>query len=140
MTKSKVYTNKLTDAFHQELNIGDLVLGAKTKKGNYGDTQFIHAIVVGRTDAMVRLHQVPSENLRDLQELLRTIERRGFQGGKILPREVVLVASGHIPENQVVDTLEKGIQSLHKQNIGFGVPSIPPLSVTVTQPTPHLNP
>ena len=47
----------LLDHYGQELNLGDMVLGAQGG-GRYKETRFLHAVVVGRTKKMVRLHQI----------------------------------------------------------------------------------
>ena len=106
----------LMDAFHRELNIGDLVLGAKGRPNHFIATVFTHAIVIGRTKAMVRLHQVNSYGLTDTKEILQSIEGRyGRGGGKINPNEVILVNAGHLSPQVIEDTLAKGKTNLTVQ-------------------------
>ncbi len=79
--------DKLTDHYGQELNLGDMVLGA-VGGGRFRQTRFIHAVVVGRTKAMVRLHQISDDG--DRQYALETLKRRGTQrGGRVLPTELI---------------------------------------------------
>lgn len=118
MNKTKVTTHKqpLIDAFGRELNIGDIVLGAKGRPNNYVETVYMHSIVVGRTKAMLRLIQIDSYNL-DKSSIEEVIERRGNGGGggKINPAETILVMQGFLSEQEIEDALTRGKLSTNVQ-------------------------
>lgn len=99
----------LKDAFHRELKVGDLVLGAKGRPNHYIGTVYMHAVVIGRTRAMVRLHQIDSFNICK-GNVLQSIEGRyGRGGGKINPAEVILVDQGFLSEKEIEIATAKGV-------------------------------
>jgi hypothetical protein len=86
--------NKLHDHYGQELNLGDMVLGA-VGGGRFRQTRFVHAVVVGRTKQMVRLHQISSNG--DKQFALQTLKERGTKrGDRVLPTELIRLHEGFL--------------------------------------------
>lgn len=95
----------LTDYYNQRLAIGDLVLGA-VPGGKYGKTTYKHSLVIGRTDHMILVHQVqPFDTTHDI---MRSLELRGRQGGRITPAEVIRVSQGVLTEKTIEQALSKG--------------------------------
>tara|TARA_R110002096_G_scaffold61408_1_gene152613 strand:- start:221 stop:613 length:393 start_codon:yes stop_codon:yes gene_type:complete len=91
--------NQLHDHYGQELNIGDMVLGA-VAGGRWRQTRYIHSVVVGRTLAMVRLHQISETGLKP--EVLESLKNRGTKrGGKVIPQEVIRLTKGFLSFDEV---------------------------------------
>jgi hypothetical protein len=89
----------LKDHYGQELNIGDMVLGAKGGD-RYRETKFIHAIVVGRTKQMVRLHQISETG--DKQMALDSLKHRGTKlGGKVFPIELIRLEQNFLTRDEI---------------------------------------
>ena len=131
MSKTKVttYTQPLLDAFGRELNIGDIVLGARGRPNNYVETVYMHSIVIGRTKAMLRLHQVDSYNLNKIIIEASIEQRYGRGGGKINPAETILVLQGFLSEQEMEDALDKGKAALV-------LPAAPLFSTSSLTPSP----
>ena len=91
--------NKLYDYYGQELEIGDMVLGAVA--GNrYQQTNFKHSVVVGRTKCMVRLHQINEKACK--QDVLNSLKYRGTKrGGKVLPMELIRLEQGFMTRAEI---------------------------------------
>ena len=88
----------LKDHYGQELNIGDMVLGAVG--GAYRGTRFLHAVVVGRTKQMVRLHQISETG--DKQVALDSLKQRGTKlGGKVFPSELIRLAQNFLTRDEI---------------------------------------
>ena len=91
--------NKLHDHYGQELNIGDMVLGA-IAGGRWRQTRYIHSVVVGRTKAMIRLHQIPETGNK--AEVLESLKNRGTKrGGKVIPEEVIRLTEGFLTVDEI---------------------------------------
>ena len=91
--------NKLHDHYGQELNIGDMVLGA-IAGGRWRQTRYIHSVVVGRTKAMLRLHQISETGIKS--EVLDSLKSRGTKrGGKVIPEEVIRLTEGFLTFDEV---------------------------------------
>ena len=114
MSKLKVYTNKLTDFYNQEVDVGDLVLGA-TAGGRFHKTQFTHAIIVGRTKQMLEVHSIgPWANL-DKAALLTSLEQRGHRGGRLNPTEVIRIES-ILSEAEITKAMEQAETSSYSSS------------------------
>ena len=89
----------LKDHYGQELNIGDMVLGARG--GNrYQETRFVHAVVVGRTKQMVRLHQISKTG--DKLTALDSLKHRGTKrGGKVFPSELIRLEQNFLTRDDI---------------------------------------
>jgi hypothetical protein len=123
--------DKLQDHYDQELNIGDLVLGARPG-GTYRHTVFTHGIIVGRTKSMIRLHQVNGQGDREYDK--STLASRGTKrGGKVLPSEVILLNKQYLTREEIdkyhdvsLDShgivLPKAIQAQRPKRTGLGHP------------------
>lgn len=98
MSKAKVFTDTLRDYYNQDLNIGDLVLGAK-EGGRYRNVSYVHSIVIGRTERMIQVHQVIGTDTP--AKMLNTLNRRGYLGGRVRPSEVIRVEEGLFTEAQI---------------------------------------
>ncbi len=89
----------LKDHYGQELNIGDMVLGA-VGGGAYRGTRFLHAVVVGRTKKMVRLHQISQTG--DKQLALDSLKHRGTKrGGKVFPSELIRLEQNFLTRDEI---------------------------------------
>ena len=118
--------DKLYDHYGQELQLGDMVLGA-VGGGRFRQTRFIHAVVVGRTKQMVRLHQVGSDGNKMVA--LDSLKHRGTKrGGRVLPEELIrlqenFLTVAEIEANHDVSldpngvVLPKAIQMLRPSNV-----------------------
>ena len=89
----------LLDHYGQELNLGDMVLGAQGG-GRYKETRFLHAVVVGRTKKMIRLHQIHAKDNRE--QVLRRLKARGSKrGGKVFPEELIRLQESFITRDEI---------------------------------------
>ena len=113
----------LQDAFQREVGIGDIVLGAKGKRSNYQETVYMHSIVIGRTRAMVRLHQIGSYDISK-SNVLDSIEGRyGRGGGKVLPVEIILVHKDFLSEQEITDAVARGVTAHTPSAAAFLTPA-----------------
>ena len=85
---NKIYTTPLTDFYNNEVKVGDLVLGA-TAGGRFHKTQFVHAVVIGRTNKMLEVHSLGPWANTDKAFLINTIASRGHRGGRLNPNEII---------------------------------------------------
>lgn len=99
----------LQDHYGQDLEIGDVVLGA-VAGGKFHKTQFKHSLIVGRTDFMICLHQLGMRD--DVERIKETLRDRGKQGGRINPAEVIRVSQGILPARVITDLIAKGTRQL----------------------------
>jgi len=96
---------QLKDHYGQELNIGDLVLGAKAG-GRFGITSFIHSIVIGRTKHMVQVHQVMHN--QSPTEMLTSLRYRGCIGGRVKPLDLIRVEKALFTPKALTKAQDKG--------------------------------
>jgi hypothetical protein len=82
-----------SDYFGSPVNIGDIVLGAMTKKNNYQDTRYSFSIVISKTKGMLRLHSLGDDvtvlSLNKPAMLDKVAERGGRRGGAVLSCNVI---------------------------------------------------
>lgn len=91
------------DYFGQQLEIGDLVLGAKPG-GRYRNTEFSTCVIIGETNKMVRCHQVYKP--QDRADTLRSLEYRCRRGGKALPEEFILLKKGYLTKQEIDNAMK----------------------------------
>lgn len=110
--------NKLRDYFGNEINVGDIVLGATARRNHFQDTSYSIAVVIGRTKGMLRLHKL-GEQKHDLKlskkEILERVESRyGRKGGRVLPG---LVISLNIPTGITQQEFDDAVNKQATRNL-----------------------
>lgn len=91
------------DYFGQQLEVGDLVLGAKPG-GRYRNTEFNTCVIIGETVKMIRCHQVYKPE--DRADTLRSLMERMRRGGKAHPEEFILLKKGYLTKREIENATE----------------------------------
>lgn len=132
MSKEKDYTkvaneagDKLVDNFGTAIEIGDVVVGAKT--GRWGDTDFSYMIVMGRTTRMLKvrkigidMHQngaVPTKEriLQDIELGIRSDTSPKNNGAVVAPWNVLSTKVNMVSPLEIQSAMDRGKKKLHVQ-------------------------
>lgn len=101
------------DHFGREIEVGDILLGAKAG-GKYVDTVYHFAVVVTKTTKLLRVHQLNGftspHNITAAIVKERLKERAGRPAGKVIPQTLLKTGVNvGLTQQEMLDAIEAGI-------------------------------
>lgn len=120
--------NPHLDYQRKEVNVGDIVFGAKPS--NYRSSREVSyhvSLVIDKTARMLRLHQIDTDLERGTSmyeaEILDSIkDRGGHKGGLVNAYNVIKIRETNIDSNTIVDYLKAGAKkNPNQQPFDFNV-------------------